>query len=51
MTEPVHGLIKQARGFRQCLLRGAAKVSGEFTLVSLTHNLLRLWRAQIPQAA
>ena len=45
ITEPVHGLIKQARGFRQFLLRGSRKVSGEFTLVALTHNLLKLWRA------
>jgi transposase len=45
ITEPVHGLIKQARGFRQFLLRGSAKVEAEFTLVALTHNLLKLWRA------
>jgi hypothetical protein len=45
ITEPVHGLIKQARGFRQFLLRGGAGVSGEFTLIALTHNLLKLWRA------
>ena len=44
ITEPVHGLIKQARGFRQFLLRGLTKVRGEFTLVALTHNLLKLWR-------
>lgn len=46
ITEPVHGLIKQARGFRQFLLRGLEKVPAEFTLVALTHNLLKLWRAQ-----
>jgi transposase len=46
ITEPVHGLIKQARGFRQFLLRGLAKVTAEFALVALTHNLLKLWRAQ-----
>ena len=39
ITEPVHGLIKQARGFRQFLLRGLDKVAGEFTLIALTHNL------------
>lgn len=44
LTEPVHGLIKQARGFRQFLLRGGWKVAGEFSLVALTHNLLKLWR-------
>jgi transposase len=46
ITEPVHGLIKQARGFRQFLLRGLSNVQMEFTLVALTHNLLKLWRAQ-----
>jgi len=52
IVEPVHGLIKQARGFRQFLLRGLDKVSSEFTLVALTHNLLKLWRAQrLTQAA
>jgi|TARA_B100002003_G_scaffold70398_1_gene65706 transposase len=45
ITEPVHGQIKQARGFRQFLLRGLDNVAGEFTLVALTHNLLKLWRA------
>lgn len=45
MTEPVHGQIKQARGFRQFLLRGIAKVRAEFTLVCAAHNLLKLWRA------
>ena len=46
ITEPVHGLIKQARGFRQFLLRGMEKVAGEFTLVAMTHNVLKLWRAR-----
>jgi transposase len=46
ITEPVHGLIKQARGFRQFLLRGLEQVQAEFTLVALTHNLLKLWRLQ-----
>lgn len=50
ITEPVHGLIKHARGFRQFLLRGLAKVQAEFTLIALTHNLLKLWRAWHRQA-
>ena len=50
ITEPVHGLIKQARGFRQFLLRGPHKVAGEFTLVALTHNILKLWRASLVPA-
>jgi transposase len=45
MTEPVHGQIKQARGFRQFLLRGEARVQAEFTLVCAAHNLLKLWRS------
>jgi transposase len=50
ITEPVHGLIKQARGFRQFLLRGLGKVKAEFTLIALTHNLLKLWRAGLASA-
>jgi len=42
VVEPVFGQIKQARGFRQFLLRGIRKVQGEWALVCLTHNLLRL---------
>src|SRR4029077_20806798 len=38
IVEPVFGQIKQARGFRQFLMRGLAKVQGEWALVCLTHN-------------
>lgn len=52
ITEPVHGNTKHARGFRQFLLRGLGRVGPEHTLVCLTHNLLKLWRAQpVPSAA
>ena len=44
MVEPVFGQIKQARGFRQFLLRGLEKVQGEWALVCLTHNILKLHR-------
>jgi Transposase DDE domain len=44
MAEPVFGQIKQARGFRQFLLRGLANVQGEWALVCLTHNILKLHR-------
>ena len=50
ITEPVHGQIKQARGFRQFLLRGLPQVQGEFTVVALAHNLLKLWRATLVPA-
>ena len=41
-VEPVFGIIKSAMGFRQFLLRGATKVSTEWTLVCLAYNLRRL---------
>ncbi len=44
IVEPVFGQIKQARGFRQFLLRGLAKVRGEWALVCMTHNILKLHR-------
>ena len=44
IVEPVFGQMKQARGFRQFLLRGLNKVRGEWKLVCLTHNLLKIWR-------
>lgn len=44
MVEPVFGQVKQGRGFRQFLLRGKKKMRSEWRLVSLTHNLLKLWR-------
>jgi transposase len=44
IVEPVFGQIKEARGFRRFLLRGLAKVRGEWRLVCLTHNLLKIWR-------
>jgi transposase len=44
IVEPVIGQIKQARGFRQFLLRGFDKVQGEWSLVCTTHNILKLYR-------
>ena len=44
IVEPVFGQIKQARGIRQFLLRGLEKVQGEWALVCLTHNILKLHR-------
>jgi hypothetical protein len=46
IPEPVFGQIKQGRGFRRCWLRGLRKVHGEWTVICLTHNLLKLFRAQ-----
>jgi len=46
MIEPVFGQIKGVRGFRQFMMRGLEKMQGEWTLVCLTHNLLKLHRAK-----
>jgi len=45
IVEPVFGQTKEARGFRRFLLRGVENVGCEFDLISLTHNLLKLFRA------
>jgi hypothetical protein len=42
IVEPVFGQVKEARGFRRFLLRGLRKVRGEWSLIALTHNLLKL---------
>jgi transposase len=44
VVEPVFGQIKGARGFRRFSLRGLEKINGEWRLVCLTHNLLKIWR-------
>ena len=45
IVEPVFGQIKGARGFRRFSFRGLLKIAGEWCLVCLTHNLLKLWRS------
>jgi hypothetical protein len=42
-VEPVFGIIKQAIGFRRFLLRGTEKASLEWTLVTTSYNLKRLF--------
>jgi transposase len=42
VVEPVFGLIKQARGFRQFLLRGKENVAAEWSLLCTAHNILKL---------
>src|SRR4051794_23277329 len=44
IVEPVFGQSKAARGFRRFLLRGLENIRGEWCLVCLTHNLLKMWR-------
>jgi len=51
IVEPVFGQIKEVRGFHRFLLRGLEKIRGEWRLVCLTHNLLKLWRYGSAQSA
>lgn len=46
IVEPVFGQTKN-RGFRNFLLRGLQKVRGEWALIGLSHNLLKLHRAAV----
>jgi len=43
-VEPVFGQIKVGRGLDNFLMRGMAKVEGEWSLFCTTHNLLKLYR-------
>lgn len=45
IVEPVFGQVKAARGIRQLLRRGLEAARQEWALISMTHNLLKLWRA------
>ena len=45
IIEPVLGQIKAGLGFRNFLLRALEKMQGGWTLVCLTHNLLKLFRS------
>ncbi len=51
IVEPVFGQIKEARGFRRFLLRGLQKIRGEWRLVCLGHNLLKIWHYGCAQSA
>ena len=45
LSEPGFGQIKQARSFRQFLLRGKEKASQEWQLICTGHNVLKLFGA------
>ena len=45
IVEPVFGQIKQARGFRQFLLRGVEKVRAEWAMICTAHNVTKLAKA------
>src|SRR5438552_17974910 len=46
IVEPVFGQIKQARGFRQFLLRSIDKVKAEWAMICTAHNLAKLAAAR-----
>jgi hypothetical protein len=46
VVEPVFGQIKQARGFRQFLLRGLHKLRGKWAMLCTVHNLLKVAAAR-----
>ena len=45
IVEPVFGQIKQARGFRQFLLRGLEAVRAEWAMICTAHNIVKLAKA------
>lgn len=49
-VEPVFGQIKNCMGFRQFSLRGLTKCEGEWYLVCLCHDLLKLCRFRMNEA-
>lgn len=46
-VEPVFGQIKEVRGFRSFSLRGLVNVAGEWNLVALVHNMLKLFKHKL----
>ena len=48
IVEAVFGQIKQARGFRQFLLRGVEKVRAEWAMICIAHNLCKLYKGAPP---
>ena len=46
IVEPVFGQIKQARGFRQFLLRRLEAVQAEWALICTAHNITKLAKAR-----
>jgi hypothetical protein len=46
IVEPVFGQVKEVRGFRRFSFRGLHKNEAEWSLICLTHNLLKLFRGK-----
>lgn len=51
MVEPVFAHIKSIRRLDRFLRRGLTACQAEWQLIAATHNLLKLWRASLAQAA
>lgn len=50
IVEPVFGQIKESRGIRRFSFRGIEKVTYEWALICMTHNLLKLFRWRVVPA-
>lgn len=46
-VEPVFGMIKGNRHFKRFLLRGLPKVNIEWGLISIAHNMMKVWSTNI----
>ena len=49
-VEPVFGILKKNLGFRQFNLRGLAKVTLEWELLTLSYNIKRIWNMKMARA-
>ena len=47
IIEPIFAYIKALRGFRRFSFRGLTNVRAEWSMICLTHNLLKLYRARM----
>ena len=47
IVEPVFGQLKAVRGLRGFSMRGLEKVSAEWQIMCLTHNLMKCFRAEM----
>jgi len=49
-VEPVFGDHKENRGYRRFMRRGLSAVQSEWALINTSHNLMKLYRHQLPGA-
>ncbi|HUR22537.1 MAG TPA: transposase [Acidimicrobiales bacterium] len=49
-VEPVFGDHKENRGYRRFMRRGLSAVQSEWALINTSHNLMKLYRQQLPGA-